>query len=43
MIWKARIEALGVLHHIMAWKIERRKIFYDDNDRNNFLTGSVLF
>jgi putative transposase len=44
MIWKARIEALGALHHIIAREIERRKIFYDNNDHNNFLErlGNIL-
>ncbi len=34
---KARIDAPGALHHIIARGIERRKIFYGDNDRNIFL------
>ena len=34
---KARIDAPGALHHIIVSGIEGRKIFYDDNDRNNFL------
>jgi len=34
---KARIDAPGALHHIIVRGIERRKIFYDDNDRDNFL------
>ena len=34
---KARIDAPGALHHIILRGIERRKIFYDDGDRNNFL------
>ncbi|MGA7144318.1 MAG: transposase [Desulfobacterales bacterium] len=34
---KARIDAPGALHHIIVRGIERRKIFYDDNDRKNFL------
>jgi putative transposase len=44
MIWKARIEALVALHHIIAREIERRKIFYDNNDHNNFLErlGNIL-
>jgi len=42
MLWedmprKARIDAPGALHHIMARGIERRDIFEDDFDRNNFL------
>ena len=34
---KARIDAPGSLHHIIVRGIERRKIFYDDEDRNGFL------
>lgn len=34
---KARIDAAGALHHIIIRGIERRKIFQDDTDRNNFL------
>jgi REP element-mobilizing transposase RayT len=37
MLRKARIDAPGALHHIILRGIERRKIFYDDSDRNNFL------
>lgn len=33
----ARIDAPGVLHHIMIRGIERRIIFRDDKDRDNFL------
>ena len=41
---KARIDAPGALHHIIVRGIERRKIFYDDNDRDNFLDrlGMIL-
>jgi len=41
---KARIDAPGALHHIIVRGIERRKIFYDDKDRENFLErfGFVL-
>jgi len=41
---KARIDAPGALHHIIVRGIERRKIFYDDRDRDNFLKrlGHVL-
>lgn len=41
---KARIDAPGALHHIIARGIERRKIFYDNFDRDNFIErlGSVL-
>ena len=34
---KARIDAPGALHHIISRGIERRKIFDDDADRDNFL------
>jgi REP element-mobilizing transposase RayT len=34
---KARIDAPGALHHIIGRGIERRKIFYNDTDRDNFL------
>ena len=34
---KARIDAPGALHHIIVRGIERRKIFYDDDDRDYFL------
>jgi len=34
---KSRIDAPGALHHITVRGIERRKIFADDVDRNNFL------
>lgn len=34
---KARIDAPGAVHHIMARGIERRKIFYDDQDRDAFV------
>ena len=41
---KARIDAPGALHHIIARGIERRKIFLDDDDRENFLErlGSLI-
>ena len=41
---KARIDAPGALHHIIVRGIERREIFYDNNDRDNFLErlGMVL-
>jgi len=38
---KARIGAPGALHHIIVKGIERREIFYADNNRDNFLTGLV--
>lgn len=34
----ARIDAPGVLHHIIGRGIERRRIFVDDADRADFLT-----
>jgi len=41
---QARIDAPGALHHIIGRGIERRKIFYDDADRDNFLErlGTIL-
>jgi hypothetical protein len=33
----ARLDAPGVLHHIMIRGIERRKIFRDNKDREDFL------
>lgn len=37
MLRKARIDTAGALHHIIVRGIERRRIFYDDNDRDNLL------
>jgi len=34
---KARIDAPGALHHIIGRGIERRRIFLDDSDRDNFV------
>ncbi|MGD9332324.1 MAG: transposase, partial [Desulfobacterales bacterium] len=34
---QARIDAPGALHHIIARGIERRDIFYDEKDRDDFL------
>ncbi len=34
---QARLDAPGVLHHIMIRGIERRKIFINDMDREDFL------
>jgi hypothetical protein len=41
---KARLDAPGALHHIFVRGIEYRKIFFDDEDRDNFLErlGTVL-
>jgi len=33
----ARLDAPGVLHHVIGRGIERRKIFLSDIDRNDFL------
>jgi len=33
----ARIDTPGLLHHVMIRGIERRKIFNDDKDRENFI------
>jgi REP element-mobilizing transposase RayT len=34
---KARIDAPGALHHVICRGIEKRKIFWDDSDRDDFL------
>ena len=41
---KSRIDAPGALHHIIVRGIERRKIFADDQDRDNFVErlGSII-
>ncbi len=41
---KSRIDAPGALHHIIAKGIERRRIFENDADRENFLIrlGDIL-
>ena len=33
----ARLDAPGVLHHIMGRGIERRRIFISGKDRNDFI------
>ena len=33
----ARLDASGTLHHVIGRGIEKRKIFHDDRDRNDFL------
>ena len=40
----ARLDAPGVLHHIMIRGIERHKIFRDNKDREDFLNrlGKLL-
>jgi hypothetical protein len=40
---KVRIDTPGALHHIIVKGIERRKIFLDDFDRNNFLKRFKMF
>ncbi len=41
---QARIDIPGALHHIIGRGIERRKIFQDDTDREDFVgrLGDVL-
>jgi putative transposase len=41
---KSRIDAPGALHHIIARGINRKEIFIDDKDRDNFLErlGDIL-
>ena len=34
---KARIDAPGALHHIIIRRIEGRRIFSDERDRDNFV------
>ena len=38
MLRLARLDAPGVLHHVMGRGIERRDIFSSDEDRNDFIT-----
>ena len=37
MLRKARIDALGALHHIIFRGIERRRIFSGDQERDNLI------
>lgn len=41
---RARLDAPGALHHVIARGIERRRIFSDDADRQDFLEslGRIL-
>jgi hypothetical protein len=41
---QARIDAPESLHHIIIRGIERKRIFRDDKDRNNFLErlGNII-
>jgi hypothetical protein len=34
---QSRIDAPGAVHHIIARGIARKRVFYDDKDRNAFL------
>jgi putative transposase len=34
---QARLDTPGALHHVMIRGLERRKIFWDDEDRGGFL------
>lgn len=34
---QARLDAAGILHHVIVRGIEGRRIFVDDSDRNDFL------
>ena len=36
MPWQARLDAPGVLHHVMVRGLERRPLFRDDADRRDF-------
>jgi REP element-mobilizing transposase RayT len=40
----SRIDAPGALHHIIARGIDRKRIFKDDADRDNFLDrlGNII-
>ncbi len=33
----ARLDTPGTLHHVIVWRIERRKIVDDEDDRENFV------
>ena len=39
---KSRIDAPGVLHHIIARGIERKAVFQDHRDRDDFLERLVI-
>ena len=39
---QARLDAPGLLQHVMARGIERREIFKDDQDRQSFLERLAL-
>ena len=37
MARQARLDAPGLMHHVMARGLNRQRIFYDDRDRDDFL------
>jgi hypothetical protein len=37
MVRQARLDASGILHHVMVRGIERRPIFIDDRDSDEFI------
>jgi REP element-mobilizing transposase RayT len=39
---EARIDTPGALHHIIIRGIERRRVFYDDSDRDRTGMGDIL-
>jgi len=41
---QTRIDAPGAVHHVIVRGIERRKIFLDDQDRNNWIErlGTII-
>lgn len=39
----ARLDTPGLLHHIIIRGIERRRIFFDDEDRERFIEGLCFF
>ena len=39
---RARLDAAGVLHHVIIRGIERRRIFLDDGDRQDFLNRCAI-
>jgi len=38
MLRLARLDAPGVLHRVMGRGIEKKKIFWEDQDRSDFLS-----
>jgi hypothetical protein len=37
----ARLDAVGVVHHVIIRGIERGRIFRDDHDRENCIEGTI--